>query len=200
MALAHVSVHVVELEEGVRTVVEVGVVTGRDGIPPLGGSATRADLIPAVGEALDRHHIIQLEIVAGEGRHISGSGSSQVAFTLHGVVAKVTVNVKAGTAKARIGAVQRDHTSNGIQITVPSKEETTIQDGKRISIRIHKTHVSGRKGEFLTRAVCVRCSIHHGAAKAREEVTLHQLRQRFFGEYVQVVTSGIPCRVNRKED
>ena len=109
----------------------------------------------AVGAALDRHHIVQLEIVAGEGRHISSSGSPK-SLSHSTVIAQVTISVKAGTAKARIGTVQR--------ITLPmntgncsSKEETSIQDGKRISIRIHETHVSGRKGEFLTRAVCVRC-------------------------------------------
>ena len=89
---------------------------------PLSGSATRADLIAAVGEALDRHHIVQLEIVAGEGRHIGRRRGLSLSLS-HGVIAQITINVKAGTAQAGSAL------SSGITLPMDHRDNCSLQRG-----------------------------------------------------------------------
>ena len=92
MSTAHVPVHIIELEQGIGSVVEVGVVTGSDGIPALGSTSTRANLVAAIRAVLHRHHLIQFEVVASETGSIGSRCSEQVALAFHRVIGEISIN------------------------------------------------------------------------------------------------------------
>ena len=199
---AHVSVHVVELEEGVRTVVEVRVVSGRQGVPALRSASTGADLVASVGAALDRHHLIEFEVVAGKSGHVGSRGGFELALTLHGVVSEVTVNVKAGTSQAGVCAVQRDDGTETVEVAVAVELVMSVLHREGVAIGVHEAGLTTGfgVGELLTVVVGVHTTFRHELAEPGEDVADDQVTEHFLGQGVQVVTGTVPSQIGRQED
>ena len=138
VASAHVAVHIVELEQGVRTVVEIGIVTCGNGIPLLGGSSTGADLVAAVGAVLHSNHIVQLKIIASKCCSISGSGCQQFAFARYSVVVQITSEGQIGTSQARVRTFEWNHPIDGVQEAAAVELVTTILNDVSHSFSIHQ--------------------------------------------------------------
>ena len=82
--LTHVTIDVIELQQGVDTVVEVRIITGGNDVPGLAGTTTVLFLVAAVELQLGAVDSIELKLGASEGSHIIGShGSVQLGLTLH---------------------------------------------------------------------------------------------------------------------
>ena len=102
--LAHVSVDVIELEQSVGSVVEVGIVTSRQNIPSLARSATIFNLVAAIKLQLGAVNRIELKLRASEGSNVcSGHGCIEFRLTLYRVVCDASGHLKLGTSEARIG-------------------------------------------------------------------------------------------------
>ena len=181
MSSAHVAVHVVELQQGIGTVVEVGIVTRRNGVPRLRGSATGADLVPSICAVLHRDHIVQFEVVTGKSCGGSSSSRNQVSLAFNLIISQVTVNGQIGTAQARVGALQGNDPVDGIQVTVAVELVSTVLDDISIPIGTDQSGIafSFSVGELLAIIVAVYRAFAHELTEARKYVARNEVTEHF---------------------
>ena len=203
--LAHVTIDIVELQEGIDTVVKVGVVTCRDYIPRLACTTSGCVLVAAVKLQLRAVNSVELKLGASEGGNIVRChGSVEFGLTLYRVVSNAACHLQFSATKARISRSEGNHTTEGVDLTAAVKAVGTFKyrvdvstnqglDGTvASSIITELENLSVPVGELL--------SVLQSITETEEHVTREQVTDDLLAQGLQVVASRRPSSVRWKEE